>query len=142
MTKKEPRCVNCGHLLQIMDQAFDIYTGENIWDHKRYANGDISCFCGCLEAEMPEESDDSKKLLEIGLDAVEYLKKKRKTKQYIVSNRKTRQDIGMIKWYNHWRRYVFFPYVDTIFDSSCLKEIVEFLDKLMNERKEQMEVEK
>lgn len=138
MTNKTPRCARCGHLLRKLENAIDIYTGENIWDHKRYANGDISCFCGCLEAEMPDESNDPDKFLQIIPDNVEYLRKKKKTKQYIVASRKKNQDIGMIKWYNHWRRYVFFPYVDTIFDSACLKEIVEFLDKLMTERKREV----
>lgn len=44
--------------------------------------------------------------------------------------------LGRIKWFSNWRRYVFTPPIScsSIFDSSCLKEITAFLDKLMEDR--------
>lgn len=43
--------------------------------------------------------------------------------------------LGIIKWHNHWRKYVFEPFSSTIFDSSCLKDITKYIDELMEDRK-------
>lgn len=43
--------------------------------------------------------------------------------------------LGIIKWRAGWRRYVFEPESETVFDSSCLKEITNYIDELMSERK-------
>jgi len=51
----------------------------------------------------------------------------------VISNHVGRQ-IGTIKWKSQWRRYNFFPGRDTTFDSSCLKEIAEYIDGMMSER--------
>ena len=49
----------------------------------------------------------------------------------------TRGDIplGHIKWYSPWRRYCFFPVAGTIYASSCLRDIAEFMEREMKERK-------
>lgn len=44
--------------------------------------------------------------------------------------------IGEIRWYAHWRRYVFFPNDNTLWDASCLREITAFIDEQMLKRKE------
>lgn len=43
--------------------------------------------------------------------------------------------LGVIKWRSGWRRYVFLPEVETVFDAGCLTEIVEFINGLMAARK-------
>jgi hypothetical protein len=43
--------------------------------------------------------------------------------------------LGRIAWYSSWRRYVFFPAADTIFDVKCLLEITGFIDKQMEARR-------
>jgi hypothetical protein len=43
--------------------------------------------------------------------------------------------LGVIKWYNYWRQYCFFPEGNTIFSKSCLEEINVYIDQLMKERK-------
>lgn len=46
--------------------------------------------------------------------------------------------IGQIKWYAHWRKYCFYPEIDTIWDSKCLQEISNFLTDInISYRKEQ-----
>lgn len=35
-------------------------------------------------------------------------------------------ELGWIKWFSNWRKYVFEPNDGTIYDSSCLKEIALF----------------
>lgn len=46
-------------------------------------------------------------------------------------------DLGKIKWYPAWRRYVFFPLDQggTLFDAGCLRELAAMLDKLMAARR-------
>jgi hypothetical protein len=43
--------------------------------------------------------------------------------------------LGQIKWYPGWRRYAFFPDAETLYDSSCLKDIQNYIDELMAEHK-------
>jgi hypothetical protein len=47
-----------------------------------------------------------------------------KTKCWHVSSFGT--GLGYIKWFTRWRRYVFYPLPDTLYDASCLREIAEF----------------
>lgn len=44
-------------------------------------------------------------------------------------------ELGEINWYAPWRRYVFLPNANTLFDAGCLREIVAFLDRLMAARR-------
>jgi hypothetical protein len=57
-----------------------------------------------------------------------------KTKRWKVLNL-GQTKLGYISWLGRWRRYVFHPDEDMIFDSACLKQIAEFLDEKMEERK-------
>ena len=43
--------------------------------------------------------------------------------------------LGVVKWYAQWRRYVFYPEKDTLFDSDCMNQIKTFLDNQMYLRK-------
>jgi hypothetical protein len=43
--------------------------------------------------------------------------------------------LGWIKWYSPWRRYVFYPRADTLFDSACLIEIAAFCCEQTKQRK-------
>ena len=54
-----------------------------------------------------------------------------KTKRFIVWN-KSRVCLGCIKWYAPWRKYVWIsPGRESIFDSSCLNDIKNFIENLM-----------
>lgn len=57
-----------------------------------------------------------------------------KTKKFCV-NSKTGCYLGVVSWYSGWRRYVFKPESETIFDSKCMLEIIEFINELMNDRR-------
>jgi len=35
--------------------------------------------------------------------------------------------LGRVRWYAQWRRYAFWPDVDTLFDRACLDEISTFI---------------
>lgn len=43
--------------------------------------------------------------------------------------------IGKIKWYWAWRRYVFFPESETLYDVNCMNAISKFIDNQMEKRK-------
>jgi hypothetical protein len=36
--------------------------------------------------------------------------------------------LGHIKFWGHWRKYVFFPLTGMLFDSKCLRELAEAVD--------------
>jgi len=66
---------------------------------------------------------------------VELISHREKTNIYLILNRKYNISIGQVKWHNYWRQYCFFPNSETIFSSGCMKDLVAFIDKLMEEHK-------
>lgn len=63
------------------------------------------------------------------------LEKKPKTNVYLIINNAD-CELGTVCWMPSWRRYVSIMYEDIVVDASCHKEISNFLDKLMDERKQ------
>lgn len=49
------------------------------------------------------------------------------THRWTVKNAKDQLELGFIGWHSGWRRYVFEPKDETVFDSECLMELAEFL---------------
>lgn len=47
-------------------------------------------------------------------------------------------ELGVIKWYQSWRKYCFYPNGDTIWDRSCIVSVIKFMDKLNEEHKENL----
>lgn len=45
-------------------------------------------------------------------------------------------ELGVVSWWSHWRRYVFLPEADVLFDAGCLRELARFCDEQMAARKE------
>lgn len=41
--------------------------------------------------------------------------------------------LGDVKWFGAWRKFCFFPCDKTVWDTKCLNEVVEFVDKINNE---------
>ncbi len=66
---------------------------------------------------------------------IKLTEKKPKTNVYGVCNKKTELYLGEIKWWGAWRQYCFFPESDTLYERKCLRAIVEFIDRLMEEQK-------
>lgn len=46
--------------------------------------------------------------------------------------------LGRISWYGTWRQYTFSPSFETIWNKDCLKDIQDFLQQLMDERKKKL----
>jgi len=52
---------------------------------------------------------------------------------YTVINKQFSQRIGIIHWRGGWRQYVFQALPDIDMSRGCQKEIIKFIDKLMEE---------
>lgn len=63
------------------------------------------------------------------------LTKIRKTGIFSVKLKSNNEDLGLIAWNNGWRQYCFFPDDMTHYSAGCLKQVYNFIDKLMEERK-------
>lgn len=60
---------------------------------------------------------------------------KGKTKRFNIMSKSSGLSLGRISWYSQWRQYTFNPGYETIWNKDCLKEIQDFLQELMDERK-------
>ena len=43
--------------------------------------------------------------------------------------------IGEIRWYASWRKFCFYPYDDTVWDTKCLNSVIEYIDNINEEYK-------
>ncbi len=39
--------------------------------------------------------------------------------------------LGTVRWYGAWRQYCFFPEANTIFNKTCMENIIEFVNEAM-----------
>ena len=59
-----------------------------------------------------------------------------KTKRFeVISKKHCGIILGRISWYGAWRQYIFSPAFETVWNRDCLKDIQDFLQQLMDERK-------
>lgn len=65
-----------------------------------------------------------------------FVEAKTATNVYAVRNIEHDYWIGIIKWYGGWRKYTFFTNGSIMLSSGCMKDIVKFIETLMNARKE------
>jgi hypothetical protein len=45
--------------------------------------------------------------------------------------------LGTIKWYGSWRQYSFFPNGNTVFEKTCMHDILAKMEELMLKRRAQ-----
>jgi hypothetical protein len=64
------------------------------------------------------------------------IQKKPKTSVFEVINKETQEAIGIIKFYPPFRKYSYFPYLDTVYEETCQRDIADELGRLEAERKE------
>ena len=62
----------------------------------------------------------------------ELVEKKPKTNVYNVISTSRGDLLGQIYWYPQWRQYIFEPNDDTIWNRICLREVITFLQNLMD----------
>jgi len=60
---------------------------------------------------------------------------KTKTRFFKVLAVRDGHNLGAVYWHPRWRQYCFFPDLDTVWSSGCLREVEAFIDGLMNERR-------
>jgi len=70
------------------------------------------------------------------IEFVDQSKPDRKTKEFAVMNKDNGSYLGRIKWYGSFRQYSFFPEPECVFEKTCLKDIIDFMNQLMTERKQ------
>lgn len=58
-----------------------------------------------------------------------------KTTSSIVFAREGGARLGRVSWYSPWRRYVFAPEADTIFEEDCLRDIATFVAVMTEEQR-------
>ena len=49
---------------------------------------------------------------------------------YDVLSKKNHEQLGMIFFYKKWKKWCFEPYSETVYDSVCLGEIMNYMEKL------------
>ncbi len=52
-----------------------------------------------------------------------------KTKRWTVTTIDGKRLLGVVCWYGPWRRYSFYPHMDTVFDASCLRAVASFCEE-------------
>ena len=60
---------------------------------------------------------------------------KPKTQVWSIVAKEDNLELGYIAWFGRWRKYAFFPNNNIVFEPQCLKDIIAFIEKLMQERK-------
>jgi hypothetical protein len=51
----------------------------------------------------------------------------RKTNIYVVMAKDGNIKLGEIRWFGRWRKYCFYPWSETIYEETCLRDIADFL---------------
>jgi hypothetical protein len=62
---------------------------------------------------------------------------RKRTREWLVkpTYSEERRGLGEIRWYAPWRRYCFYPYVGTVFEEKCLRNIAEFCEQQTQEQR-------
>lgn len=55
--------------------------------------------------------------------------KEHKTNHYEVFAKSDNFKLGVIKWYSNWRKYVFEPTSNTIYEETCLRDISQYIEE-------------
>ena len=54
----------------------------------------------------------------------------RKTNVYAVCEKgDIRSELGYIRWFARWRKYVFEPFQNTVYEETCMREISQFIEE-------------
>ncbi len=57
-----------------------------------------------------------------------------KTSVWSCLSNRTKDELGMVKWYPSWRQYCFFPHPETVYSTGCLEDIKDFIRQLKQSR--------
>jgi len=65
----------------------------------------------------------------------EVAEEKPRTNVYNVISKSEGIVLGIIYWHAPWRQYIFEAYAGMLWSRGCLKQVINFIQKLMDERK-------
>lgn len=65
----------------------------------------------------------------------------RKTRRWVIENKKSGAELGVIAWYGAWRQYTVDFTEGCTFSAGCLKDIQEFLTKANADHKSERDLE-
>jgi len=54
---------------------------------------------------------------------------------YRIYNNKSQDQLGILSFYKPWKEYVFSSLPDCVFNNSCLRDVLDFLEKEAKEKK-------
>lgn len=63
------------------------------------------------------------------------LKAGRKTREYVVLNVSSGDELGWLRWYAAWRQFCFFAEGNTVWSAGCLKDLLDALEKITAARR-------
>lgn len=61
---------------------------------------------------------------------------KKRTSVWECRSNRTRKGIGIIRWCASWRQYCYYPFKETILNGGCMKDIIRFMERAEEERKD------
>ena len=51
---------------------------------------------------------------------------------YRIFNNKTKAQLGIISWYKFWKEYVFSSQPECVFNNTCLRDVLDFMENRIN----------
>ncbi len=57
------------------------------------------------------------------------------TKKWQVVAKKDEFLLGEVQWFGRWKRYAFFPFEETLFEATCLRDLAAFCEAKTREHK-------
>lgn len=92
--------------------------------------------CRILKADDRHERFDDQSIKKSYLHFKDMpVKKGMKTRIVNVYSLNGSESLGEISWFPHWRRYVFTPTADTLYDPDCLEELAEKVRAMTEDHK-------
>lgn len=88
-----------------------------------------------LKEQSTQIAIDRKLPLEGKWIVCHHIADKEKTSVYAVRTKEKLETLGLIKWYGGFRKYSFYPYMEAIFETTCLRDIARFCEELTADHK-------
>ncbi len=60
---------------------------------------------------------------------------KKKTRTWLVREKARGYQLGRIAWFGRWRKYAFNPFLQTVFEEKCLRDIADFCERQTREHR-------
>lgn len=78
-----------------------------------------------MNTSIPKEGGQKYRFISIRQDGGELFEGK---PVYRIYNNRTKAQLGIISWYKPWKEYVFSSQPDCVFNNSCLRDVLDFIE--------------